>query len=70
MTIEEIKEWCKHKRFEETYGLGCAHAIDTLLAEVEHLDADLDRVEVIANTQRHQLAYRGAMEYYRSIHRR
>jgi hypothetical protein len=41
MTIEEIKEWRKHKRFEDTYGLGCAHAIDILLDEVERLEHNI-----------------------------
>lgn len=38
MTIDQIKEWRNHKRFEDTYGRGCAHAIDTLLAEVGRLE--------------------------------
>lgn len=70
MTIEEIKEWRQQRISSGTYNSnwkldeGFA-IIDTLLAEVAHLDADLDRVEVIANTQRHQLAV--ATEALRSI---
>lgn len=47
MTIAQIKEWRNHKRFEDTYGLGCAHAIDTLLADVCRLEQTLADVREI-----------------------